>query len=194
LKPVDTVSAMTVSFSLGSQVGGFLGLGKYGPVTGPRSISMSRAQGSNRKLMSASSSSLESLIHSLIPQSRNDQVVFNDLVAHCNDVLSRLATSFILSTLRLTHRNPQPHRSKSRKGYRSPGRPCQASPYAYDFFLLRFYLMYASVCQLRRVVLTVFHPYNSQICYLDYWNRCLCPWYMRNLSLSMCTASSIAQI
>ena len=41
--------------------------------------------------MSASaSSSLESLIHSLIPQSRNDKVLFNDILAHCRDVLSRL--------------------------------------------------------------------------------------------------------
>ncbi|KAI0307117.1 gamma-tubulin complex DGRIP91/SPC98 component [Multifurca ochricompacta] len=38
--------------------------------------------------MSASSSSLESLIHSIIPQSRNDHVVFNDIIAHCKDVLS----------------------------------------------------------------------------------------------------------
>ncbi|KAI0254739.1 gamma-tubulin complex DGRIP91/SPC98 component [Lactifluus subvellereus] len=38
--------------------------------------------------MSASSSSLESLIHSIIPQSRNDQVLFNELLAHCTDVLS----------------------------------------------------------------------------------------------------------
>ncbi|KAH9077122.1 gamma-tubulin complex DGRIP91/SPC98 component [Lactarius deliciosus] len=40
--------------------------------------------------MSASSTtySLESLIHSIIPQSRSDHVLFNDLLAHSNDVLS----------------------------------------------------------------------------------------------------------
>ncbi|KAI0304037.1 gamma-tubulin complex DGRIP91/SPC98 component [Russula brevipes] len=37
---------------------------------------------------SASSSSLESLIHSIIPQSRIDQVLLNDVLAHCRDVLS----------------------------------------------------------------------------------------------------------
>jgi len=51
---------------------------------------------------SASSSSLESLIHALIPLSRSDQVLFNDILAHCKDVLSRLATvctwpSFLLT-------------------------------------------------------------------------------------------------
>ncbi|KAN0132638.1 Spc97 / Spc98 family domain containing protein [Lactarius tabidus] len=40
--------------------------------------------------MSASSrtSSLESLIHSIIPQSRSDHVLFDDLLAHCKDLLS----------------------------------------------------------------------------------------------------------
>ncbi|KAF8484717.1 gamma-tubulin complex DGRIP91/SPC98 component, partial [Russula ochroleuca] len=37
---------------------------------------------------SASSPSLESLIHSIIPQSRNDDVLFNNLLTHCRDVLS----------------------------------------------------------------------------------------------------------
>ena len=50
----------------------------------------------------ASSSSLESLIHSLIPQSRSDQVLFNDLLSHCKDVLSRLATIVTCSSLWLT--------------------------------------------------------------------------------------------
>ena len=50
----------------------------------------------------ASSSSLESLIHSLIPQSRSDQVLFNDLLSHCKDVLSRLATIVTCSSLSLT--------------------------------------------------------------------------------------------
>jgi hypothetical protein len=46
-------------------------------------------------LMSASaSSSLESLIHSIIPQSRSDQALFNDILSHCKDVLSRLARTF----------------------------------------------------------------------------------------------------
>ncbi|KAI9513347.1 gamma-tubulin complex DGRIP91/SPC98 component [Russula earlei] len=37
---------------------------------------------------SASTSSLESLIHSIIPQSRTDRVLFDDILAHCKDVLS----------------------------------------------------------------------------------------------------------
>ena len=51
---------------------------------------------------SASSSSLESLIHSIIPQSRSDQILFNDLLSHCKDVLSRLAPMFTCSSLSLT--------------------------------------------------------------------------------------------
>jgi gamma-tubulin complex component 3 len=55
---------------------------------------------------SASSSSLESLIHSIIPQSRIDQVLFNDILAHCRDVLSRSATRLFDLTFRLT-RQPE---------------------------------------------------------------------------------------
>ncbi|KAI0268209.1 gamma-tubulin complex DGRIP91/SPC98 component [Gloeopeniophorella convolvens] len=38
--------------------------------------------------MSASSSSLESLIHSIIPHSRVDSALFDDILAHCKDVLT----------------------------------------------------------------------------------------------------------
>ena len=51
---------------------------------------------------SAPSSSLESLIHSTIPQSRSDQVLFNDVLAHCKDVLSRLATPCTWPSFSLT--------------------------------------------------------------------------------------------
>ena len=51
---------------------------------------------------SASSSSLESLIHAVIPQSRSDQVLFNDILAHCKDVLSRLATVYTWPSFLLT--------------------------------------------------------------------------------------------
>ena len=51
---------------------------------------------------SASSYSLESLIHSLIPQSRNDQVLFNEILSHCKDVLSRLARACTWPSFSLT--------------------------------------------------------------------------------------------
>jgi hypothetical protein len=51
---------------------------------------------------SASSSSLESLIHSIIPQSRSDQALFNDILSHCKDVLSRLARTFPWPSFSLT--------------------------------------------------------------------------------------------
>ena len=44
---------------------------------------------------SASSSSLESLIHAIIPQSRDDKALFNDILSHCKDVLSRLVMAFL---------------------------------------------------------------------------------------------------
>ena len=84
---------------------------------------------------SASSSSLESLIHAIIPQSRNDKSLFNDIHSHCKDVLSRLAIAlFCPSFSRRDNLKLQPYRPKPREGYGPSVRHRQASAYVYPRF------------------------------------------------------------
>jgi len=55
----------------------------------PFQVSATRSGNGAQMSASSGTSSLESLIRSIVPQSRSDHVIFNDLLAHCKDLLSR---------------------------------------------------------------------------------------------------------